>query len=245
MQEEKLETNNKKKKKKNSKNSKNNKFSLKAYLRDFLLFVDKNLIKCIGVLFVIAIVLIAISLKPMVSAAFFAECEGACTDGVTLVSDYVSKLQMLLFTVVAGLVPYVYIPAIGFATYVISEVSNISFLIKGYGYLVGIGMGIIPLLLNILAACSVTALGMYICRTVTVGYQVSSLKNMNFTNFKIKVYEVLQKQDKVEALTNKKEEKLNKLQAKKEKLNYIQILNTAIVVCIIQFVSVLILQILI
>ncbi|MBQ8044189.1 MAG: hypothetical protein IJ272_08630 [Clostridia bacterium] len=240
MEKEKLET----KRKKNKNINNNKKTNIKTYLRDFLLFVDKNLIKTIGILTVLSILLIAICISPMVSSAASVECEGACMDGITLLSDYTSKIQILLFTLVAGIVPYIYISVVGFVGYVLNEVSNIAFLIKGYGYLGGIGAGIIPLILNVVTICIVTALAIYVCRTVTVGYRISSLKNMNFTNFRIKVYEILRMDAKTEALTKKKEDKLNKLQDKKENLNYLQILNTAIVVCIIQFISVLIQHIL-
>lgn len=239
MEKEKIETNKKKD------NKKGNKFSFKTYLRDFLLFVDKKIIKTTGILFVVGIVLIAISIQPMLSSVVTAECEGACMDGITLMSDYTSKLKILLFAAVAGIVPYVYISVVCFAAYILTEVANLAYIIKGYGYLAGIGVGIVPLILNVLIVCIVTALGIYLCRTVTVGYRISSLNNMNFTNFKIRFYEVLGKKDKVETLTKTKEDKLNKLKDKKEKIYYIQILNIAIVVCLIQFLSVLLLHILI
>lgn len=239
MEKGKIETN----KKKNTKKS--NKFSFKIYLRNFLLFIDKKIIKTTGILFVVAILLIAISVQPMVSSAAAEECEGTCMDGITLMSDYVSKLNILLFTTVAGIVPYMYMSLACFVVYILAEVANLAYIIKGYGYLAGIGIGILPLILNVLIGCIVAALGIYICRTVTVSYRISSLNNMNFTNFKIKIYEVLKKQDKVEVLIKTKEDKLNKLKNKKEKIDYLQILNIAIVMCIIQFVSVLVLHILI
>lgn len=239
MEKEKIDT----RKKKNTKKS--NKFRFKTYLRDFLLFVDKELIKTTSILIIIAILLIAMSIKPVITSVSTLECEGTCMDGVTLFSEYSSKIQVLLVTTVAGIVPYIYAPVVGFIGCILNEVTNIAYVIKGYGYLAGIGIAIIPLILNILIACIVTALGIYICRTVTIGYKISSVNNMNFTNFRIKFYELLQKQDKVQVLTKKKEDKLNKFQSKKEKLKYIQILNTLVVICLIQFVSVLILHILI
>lgn len=233
-------------KSKNAKSKKKvKKFNIKTYLRDFLLFVDKKLLKAIGILLVVGILFTAIMVSPMIDATNVAECEGACIDEIALFPDYFSKLQILLVTLVAGIVPYTYISVVGFIGYAANQVSNFAFLIKEYGYLAGIGAGIIPLILNIITICITTALAIYICRTVTVGYKMSNVKNMNFTNFRIKLYEVLKMEDKVKALNKKKEDKLNKLQEKKEKLNYIQILNTSIVVCVLQFVSVIIQHILI
>ena len=214
--------------------------NIKKYLREFLLFVDKNLMKKTIILAVISILLVAIALKPMTDSALTNSCEGTCSDSITIFSDYTSKLQILLITAVAGIVPYIYISALGFVGYVLSETNTIAYMIKGHGFILGIGMGIIPLLLNIIAISIITALGIYICKTITVGYKISGIKNMNFTNFKIRLYETMRKEDKVTELTNKKNAKIEELETKKEKIKYLQILNTAIVVCVIQFLSVLI-----
>lgn len=220
-------------------------FNFKTYLRDFLLFVDKYLMKSMKILCIVAILLTAISLSSMVAIAKTYECEGTCMDGITVWKNYASKIQILLFTLVTGIVPYIYIAVLGFAGYLLSEISDIAFFIKGFGYFGGITAGIVPLVINILIISIVTALAIYICKTVTVSYKIASINNMNFTNFKIRLYQVLGKQDKVDSLTNKKEKKIEKLQNKKEKLNYLQILNTLIVVLILQILSVLIQHILI
>lgn len=229
-------------KEKNNKDNRKNKekFNFKKYMKDFLLFVDKYLMKSIKILFVIAILLTAISLSGMVAGAKAAECEGACIDGITIWTNYIAKFQILLFTLVAGIVPYIYVGVLGFLGYLLSEVADIAFLIKGYGYFGGIAAGVVPFIINILIISIVTSLAIYICKTVTVSYKISSINNMNFTNFKIRLYEVLNKQDKVDALIKKKDEKIQKLQSRKEKLKYLQILNVSIVVVILQMVSVLI-----
>ena len=223
---------------------KNKKFNFKNYIKEFLVFADKNLIKVTGILTLISIVIIALSIKTITNAISMEECEGACRDGITLFSSYYSKIQVLFVIAFAGIVPYMYAPYVGFAVGILSEVYSLAYIIKGYGALLGIGIGIVPLILNVLIICLITSLGVYICRTLTVGYKISNLKNMNFNNFKIELYKSLNKKDKVEQLTKQKENKLNKLENKKDKLKYLQILNTAIVVCVLQFVSVLIQEIL-
>jgi len=227
---------------KKKKAKKKNELSFKKHIRDFLLFIDNKLIKTVGILAVVALVLIVISISPMVSSVN--EQTQHVNETMTISTDFLSKLKILLFTLVAGIVPYVYIAVLGLVGYVVNEVTSLSELIVEYGYLGGIGAGIIPLVINVIIICVVTALAIYICKTVTVSYKISNIKNMNFTNFRIKLYEVLQKEDKVKMLTKKKEEKLNKLQKNKEKLNYIQILNVSIVICILQFISVVIQHIL-
>lgn len=232
------------KEKKNKKIEKRKKVTVKTYLRDFLLFVDKNMLKTIGILMIVAVLIIALSIKPAVTAVLAEECEGACRDGITLMSDYWSKIQVLLVTGVAGIVPYMFAPVVGFIGYILSEVGTFAYVIKGYGYGVGLLIEIVPIIINILTISIVTALGIYICRLVTVSYRMSNVKNMNLLNFRIRLYETLQKEAKVKELTAKKEKKLEKLESQKQKINYLQILNLTVVVCVLQFISVLIQQIL-
>lgn len=228
-------------KKKNTSNGK--KFNIKSYLRDFFVFVDKKLLKTTGILFVVAILLIAVSFKPIVTVAIAGECEGGCTDSVTLISNYWSNLKMLLLTICAGIAPYFYISILGFIGYLYQIVSSVANLVKDYGYAIGIGLGIVPLLLNMFSICLATALGIYICKHMTLSYRASSAKNMNMTQFRIKLYEVLRKEEKAKALTKVREDKIEKIESKKEKLKYIQILNTVIVLGAIQFISALIQEI--
>lgn len=223
--------------------NKKKKNAVKTYIRNFLLFVDKNLIKKTGILCIVALVVVAICVGFVIKITMASECEGACNDGGTVISNYWSYIKLLVISVISGVVPYIYLPVVGFLACVLQEISNFAYVIKGYGYVVGIGLGIIPLILNILVAAIVAALGIYICRNITIGYRITNLKNMNVTNFKIKTYEIFGKKEKAEKLINTRNSKIEALEAKKEKLNLLQILNVSIVVCILQFISVLIQQI--
>ena len=222
---------------------KKKKSGIKTYIRNFLLFVDKNLMKKIGILCIVALVVVAICIGFVIKITMASECEGVCSDGGTIISNYWSYFKLLGISVISGIVPYIYLPAVAFLACVMQELSNFAYVIKGYGYALGTGLGIIPLILNILVAAIVAALGIYICRNITIGYRITNLKNMNVTNFKIKTYEIFGKKEKAEKLINTRNSKIEALEAKKEKLNLLQILNVSIVVCILQFISVLIQQI--
>lgn len=232
------------KQRKNNKGTKKEKKNIKTYIKDMLLFIDKKLYKSIKILLVVAVLIIALTLSTYVSTAMKDTCEGICKDNtVTLISTYISKLQVLVVTLVAGIVPYIFAPVIGFIGYILSLVSEIAYIIKGLGYVKGILVVIIPTILNVVTISLITALGIYICKTVMVGYRISSVNNMNFLNFRIKLYEGIGNEEKQKKLTEKKEAKLKKLEAKHEKLNYLQILNVLVLSLVIQFVSTLILEI--
>lgn len=227
------------------KDKKENK-SVKKYLKNFLMFINEKLYKQIKVLLIVAILIIALSLTAFVSQALKDTCVGMCRDeSVTLISTYWNKLQILLVSAISGIVPYLYAPIIGFIGYLLSIVSEISYIIKGLGYVKGIFVSILPFVINVITISLVTSLGIYICKTVMVGYRISNLKNMNFLNFRIKLYEELGNKEKQKKLVKKKETKLKKLESKHEKLDYLQIINVFIVSAILQFIATLIQEILI
>ncbi len=234
-----------KEKQQREKSTNKKKPKLKEYLRNFLLFIDKNIWNTMKILIVIAVLLTAISIKPLIDYTSLLECEGSCFDNATIWTDYVANIKLLLFTLVAGVVPYVYIPVVGFIAHILQEMLDVAVIIKEAGILGAFVSGIIPLTLSSVAICLVTSTAIYICKSMTISYRITNIKNMNFMNFKIRLYETLQNEEKVQALVKKKEEKLNKLQAKKEKLNYLQILNVIIVAGILEFIAVAIQHILV
>ena len=154
-------------------------FNLKKYLRDFLVFVDKKLVKTSKVLLIISILLIAISIRLIITTVMADECKGACMDGISLWSNYSENLQVLAVTVISGILPYLYAPVVGFIGSILSETYRLAYLVKGFGYIKGVAIGIVPLVLNLLVICITVSLGIYICKTVTIGYKISSINNMN------------------------------------------------------------------
>lgn len=223
-----------------SKKKNKKKLNIKEYIRDFFLFVNKKLLKTISILFIISIVLIfaaVILVTPIVSQD---ECVGTCRDGIKLFSEYGSTMDELFVTGFAGIVPYMNISILGFIGGIFGEALNLAYAIKGYGYVLGILATIVPLVLNTVVICAVTSIGIYICNCITIRYRLFNAKGTNWLGFRIKVYEILNNKDKAEILKQKKEEKVKVLEKKREKINYLQVLNTAIVVSIIQFISILI-----
>ena len=227
--------------KRNNKDINKEKCSFKKYLKGFLTFLRDNLEKRIGILLIISLLLIAIELKLVLSVTSI----GVEIEKVGLFKNYLSNAQVIFITALAGIVPYMYAPVVGFIGYIYTDAYKFALNIINMGYLKGISLGIVPLILNTIVICIVTALGIYICKKITVGYKISNVKNMNFLNFRIRVYEVIGKEDKVKEYTKKRDEKIAKLESKKEKLNYLQIANTLLLSLIIQFISAVIERILI
>lgn len=227
------------------KNKEKNNWSVKSYLKASLSFIKQNLVKYIKVFLVISIVLIALTASAFITNAESQTCIGMCIDdSITFISQYWSKLQIILITTISGIVPYIFAPVIGFIGYILSIVSELGYIIKGLGYVKGIFVWLVPAMIDILTISITASVGIYICKTVTIGYKISSVNNMNFLNFRIRLYEAIGNKEKFEKLTKQKNEKVKKLESKKNKLNYLQILNVVVLIAVLQFISTLIQEIL-
>lgn len=223
----------KKSSKRKSRDIKKEKFSFRNYLKSFLIFIRDNMEKTFGILLIISLLLIAIELKLFLSVTG----EVVETQKVGLFKSFLDDAQIIIITAFAGIVPYMYAPVVGYFGYLYTDSAKFALNIQTLGYLKGISLGIVPLILNTIVICIVTSLGIYICKKITVGYKISNVKNMNFLNFRIRVYEVMGKEDKVKEYTKKRDDKIAKLESKKEKLNFLQIANTLALCLIIQFIS--------
>ena len=207
---------------------------IKNYIKNFLIFIRDNVEKKFGILLAISLLLIAIELKIILGLE-----QGADeVEKIGLFKEYWENVKIIFITGFAGIVPYMYAPVVGYFGYIYIEVAKLVSIIKTYGYLKGILLGGFPFLLNIVVICIVTALGIYICRKITVGYKISNVKNMNFLNFRIRLYEVIGNETKEKELAKKRDDKIAKLENSKEKLNYLQIVNTMVVCLILEFISV-------
>lgn len=220
------------------------KFNLKTYLKDFYLFIYKHLRKTTVILIIISIILCAISFNPLYDAASMVGEEQTYSNESSLLYTYCMKLQTIVIMPLTGIAPYIYAPLVGVVLGTLSEVYNLVYVIKDYGTFLGTVLSFIPFILNILLFAITGALGVYICNMVTLGQRISNMKNMNWYNFKCEIYRALNKQDKLNSAKKKRQQKMDKLCGKKEKVQYVQILNTLVVVAILQLVSVIIEKIL-
>ena len=79
---------------------------------------------------------------------------------------------------------------------------------------------------------------------VTLKGKLSGLTGMNYTNFKIKLYEDMHNKEKVKELKAKQDEKIKKLNSKIKKIDYLQIFKVSVVIIVLQIISILIQEIL-
>lgn len=161
-----------------------------------------------------------------------------CGNGAGLIGTFVSKIEMLAVTVVAVLVPYFYLPFLGFVGYIYYEGIAFAHVINTYGYFGGIMRYLLPAILNIIVISTVTSVCIYLVKILTAKFVYNRKNAMNFTKFRLRVYEMTKKEDKYNQLLKKSEEKARKLEAKVRPIEWKYVLIILGVSAALQFISV-------
>ena len=211
--------------------------TFKSYLKRIYDFFNSNLKKTFVVMCVVAVLLIVIGVQTEVNSIQNGTNSSYNLDGLTFGESYISNIQVIFMVVLAGIVPYMYIPVAGGLMEMYNELVMSAYIIVEKGYLKGILLYIFPLLLNICIISVATALGVYICKTVTMKYKIDNIKHMNSTNFRLKWYEVIKNEKKKETLEEKKNKKLIKLEKKYKKIDYFGLINITIRLFVLQIIA--------
>lgn len=219
-----------------------------SYLDKLLIFWNKDIKKKFIIICIISVILIVLLTNFMYSVyrAEIISNSGLLEAGNnTIVQNsftniFKSKLIMLGLTLVAGVVPYFFIPVIGMIGYVFTTASEISIKILGIG---SIGFNIFTLIstiFDVLVISITTSIAIYFADRSTKRYRYSSIKRFTFLDLKLQTYEIMKKEDKVE-ITKKQIEKRNEKHEKNNvEIKYLEMLGIFGIAVVIQGISVLI-----
>lgn len=205
----------------------------------FMKFWQQDVLPFFYVCLVLAILFILVGTVSSIDSVKSLGCtEMYCGDGAGLIDNFVSKLEMLVVTVVAVLVPYFYLPFLGFIGYIYYEGIAFAHAMNVYGYFGGIMRYFLPAVLNIIVISVVTSVCVYLVKILTAKFRYNRKNAMNFTKFRLKVYEMTKKEDKYNELLKKSEEKDRKLEGKNRKVEWKYVLCIFAVMAVLQFISV-------
>lgn len=163
-----------------------------------------------------------------------------CGDTVSISSNYFTRLKMLALIVISSIVPYFYMPYLGLIGYAYMELITLSQAIVAYGYFAGILRYLVMYLINISIVSVITSCSIYIAKIVTAKFITKRSETMNFTNFRLKFYEMIKNDKKYNEVLKKKQKKISKLEKRVKKIDWKNLSYIAIAICIIQFISVVI-----
>ena len=213
------------------------------YITFFKKYVFSKLFICVIVSIILTMILTISSVNHVkeigCTAMYCSEEE------ITISHNFMSRSQVLLLTGVASMVPYFYLPILGFTSYMYSEIISVAHVINVYGYLMGILRYILPFALNVVSISLITSISLYMAKILTVKFRLSRINTMNFTKFRLRIYEMLKKQDKYDALYKKEQAKIKKLEESITKIKWKGVAITIGITVIIQFVAVVLQKVLI
>lgn len=224
-------------KKEINKNSKKQKTIIN--LKDTVNFFNENLKKKTVVMFII-LTLISIVFVVPITNELKAIGETTSTLDVSLWNFIRDKILILLMTLIAGVVPHMYIAIIAGIGYVYQALIEYAYIILDKGVWLGIVILIIPFILNLVCISIITALGMYLCKINTNKFVLGQQRNMNFNRFRLELARATQNTEKEKQIQKKIDEKEEKLKCKDTKIKYKEVLTIFGIVCILQLISSLI-----
>ena len=129
-------------------------------------------------------------------------------------------MLFLALDIIAGVVPFCYMPFLSMLAYMYFETQDVAYCIIQSGWILGMLRAIIPLIFGIICISYTTAIGVYICKVSTAKYRLTRSTNMNWTNFRLRVYQILKNEEKYSALAAKQEKYQEKLKQKNQKVKF-------------------------
>lgn len=221
---------------KNERNKK--KFIKKEYINEIIEFFNKRLKKKTLILMFIMIIFSALFIMTIIKMNLRLNNEGIHLDSkITLLSFFMNKTIILLMTMFAGTVPFIYLPVMAGFFYMYQTLIDSSYIVLNRGFFLGSILICIPLLIDIISISLTVAIGIYLCKTNTNKYIISQQRNMNFNKLMLNLHQITKNKEKEKKIQNKIDDKEKKIQNLEVKINYKQIINITTIVIIFQMIS--------
>ena len=204
--------------------------TVKSYLIETGTYIKKHMLKA-------TLIILAITLLSVVSVVKSPEMFKLDKADVAFWGEWLGRAQVLIIIVFAGIVPYMYIPIIGLASSISAECIYFANYVSTVGRLKGTLGYITPYILNMLFIAAATALGLHICRNVTISQRITSIKSKNSMDIKIKWYEATNKKAKMKEIEKQRKDKIKALEDKKVNVDLFQIINITAIICVLQMLA--------
>lgn len=201
--------------------------TFQSYIKSTYTFIKNNLSKMVCIMMVLALLGIA-------SLLINPESLKADMTNVTFGHTYFETIKVIAIVVLSGIAPYLYAPIIGIGYTIFLECMYMANLVLKMGYIKGIAIYIVPFMLNVLIMAIASAIGIYMCKNITLGHRITNIKTTNSMDLRMSIYEAAKKIDKKNAIDKKRKDKIAKLESKKQELDLFQIINVTVILCVVQ-----------
>ena len=200
-------------------------------------FIKTHIFKKTRVLSIVGIILFLCVISVFISSSFSLSLELETIEKTSLVNDLKERAFIMLLILLAGWVPYFYIPAIAFCAYVFMLAGDVVFAMESKGMIVTLLLNILPVLIDVLTVSIITAIGIYMSSYTTKKYRYTQRTSFSFLDVKIQLYQMTKKQDKYEEAVAKKQERIDKMKENDVKIDYGKIVRIVPAVAVINLIT--------
>ena len=207
-------------------NGKDNKKEIVVFLKEHIISKTK-ILSIIGIITTILVICLftASDMSMVDEIDSFAK--------TSIVATLKERIIILLLILLAGWVPYFYIPAIAYMAYIFMLSGDVLVNMELNGVLLTLIINCIPTLIDVFTVSVIGAIGIYMCNYTTKKYRYTQRTSFSFLDVKIQFYEMAKKQDKYEEAIALKEKKAEEMKKNDVKIDYVSILKIAPVVIMI------------
>lgn len=200
-------------------------------------FIKKHIFKKTKILAIIGIVMFLVIIYAFNSTSNNLESELEILEKTSLLSDIKQRIIILVLILLAGWVPYFYIPAIAFGAYIFMLAGDISFAMESHGRIFTLLLNILPVVVDILTVSIISAIGIYMSNYTTKKHRYNQRTSFSFLDVKINLYQMTKNQEKYEAAIAKKQEKIDKIKENDVNIDYPYIIKIAPVIMVINIIA--------
>ena len=200
-------------------------------------FIKTHVLKKTKVLSIIGIILFLCIISVFITSSFSLTSELESIEKTSLLNDLKERVFTILLILLAGWVPYFYIPAVAFVAYVFMLSGDVILAAETKGIIATLLLNILPLFIDILTISVITAIGIYMSSYTTKKYRYTQRTSFSFLDVKIHLYQITKKEEKYNEAVAKKQERIDKMKENNVKIDYSKIIKILPIVAAINLIA--------
>ncbi len=206
-------------------------------------FIKENISKKTKVIFLIGLIVFIIATIILLSSDV-KSIDISETQQMGSYKEVIKQRSLILaLLLLAGLVPYFYIPIITYIPYVLIIVGDMIYYAEVNGKFKSIALNFIPSIIDIFVTSVIVALGTYLCNATSKKYKYAQRTSFSMLDIKQQFYEIRKNEEKVKQILEKKAIKEEKMKKNDVKINYMEVVKIGAIAIVINILMATIIHI--
>lgn len=206
-------------------------------------FIKENISKKNKVLFIIGLIIFIVAII-IISSSDIKLFKISEKEQIVSYKEVINQKAIILSLILlAGLVPYFYIPIIIYIPYILMLIGDIIYYAEVNGKFKSITLNFIPSIIDIFVTSVIVALGTHLCSTTTKKYKYAQRSSFSMLDIKQQFYEIRKNEEKVKQISEQKAIKEEKMKKNDVKINYIEVIKIGAIAIVINILMATIIHI--